>query len=77
MEKKLRLSVKGAIRFLAVFAVLLWMWQFFRSYLLFLILLLMIMCAILSSAALWAARDGIRAEIGLPYRRVEIGRAHV
>ncbi len=70
MEKKLRLSVKGAIRFLAVFAVLLWMWQFFRSYLLFLILLLMIMCAILSSAALWAARDGIRAEIGLPYRRV-------
>lgn len=70
MEKKLRLSVKGAIRFLAVFAVLLWMWQFFRSYLFFLILLLMITCAILSAAALWVARDGIRAEIGLPYRRV-------
>lgn len=70
MEKKLRLSVKGTIRFLAVFAVLLWMWQFFRSYLLFLILLLLITCAILSTAALWTARDRIRVKTVLPYRRV-------
>lgn len=70
MEKKLRLSVKGTIRFLAVFAVLLWMWQFFRSYILFLAILLLIICAVLSAAALWAARDRIRVKTVLPYRRV-------
>ncbi len=70
MDKKLRLSVNGGIRFLAVFALILWMWSFFRSYLLFLIMLLMITGVILSAVSLWAARDKIQAETVLPYHRV-------
>lgn len=64
------MSVYGGIRFLTVFAVILWLWSFFRSYLLFLLMLLMITCVILSVVSLWAARDRIQTETVLPYQRV-------
>ncbi len=70
MDKRLRLSIKGTIGFLAVFAILLWMWSFFRSYLLFMAILLMITSVIISAAGLWSVRDKLRAEIVLPRRRV-------
>lgn len=70
MDKRLRLNGKGVIGFLAVFAVLVWMWSFFRSYLLFLVMLLMITYVIISAVSLWLVRDGIRTEIVLPYHRV-------
>lgn len=70
MDKRLRLSVNGGIRFLAVFAVILWLWSFFRSYFLFLFMLLIIMGAILSAVSLWFVRDRIQTEIVLPYHRV-------
>lgn len=70
MDKRLRLSVRGTIGFLVVFAIILWMWSFFRNYLLLLAILLMIMGLILSAAGLWFVRDKIRAEIVLPRHRV-------
>lgn len=70
MDKKLRLSVSGTIRFLAVFALILWIWSFFRSYLLFLFMLLMITGVILSALTLWSVRDKIQTETVLPYHRV-------
>lgn len=70
MDKRLRLSVKGFIRLLTVFAVILWMWNFFRSYLLFLLMLLIITSVILSAVSLWLVRDRIQAETVLPCHRV-------
>lgn len=70
MEKRLRLSVKGTIRFFTVFVVILWIWNFFRSYLLFLMMLLMIAGVILSAVSLWLIRDKIQEETVLPYHRV-------
>lgn len=70
MDKKLRLSVEGTIRFLAVFAVIIWLWNFFRSYLLFLMILLMIAGVILSAFSLWSACGKIEVQTILPYQRV-------
>ncbi len=70
MDKRLRLNIKGTIGFLAVAAILLWMWSFFRSYLLFVAILLMITGVILSMASLWRVRGGIRVEIAAPRHRV-------
>lgn len=70
MDKKLRLSIKGTIRFFVVFALLLWMWNFFRSYLLFLMMVLMIAGVILSAAGILLARGRIHSEIMMPYHRV-------
>ncbi|MDE7358994.1 MAG: DUF58 domain-containing protein, partial [Lachnospiraceae bacterium] len=70
MDKRLRLSVKGTIRFFAVFAMILWMWSFFRSYLLFMALLLMTAGFILSAVSLWLVSDRIQTEIVPPYCRV-------
>ncbi len=70
MDKRLRLNIKGTIGFLAVAAILLWMWSFFRSYLLFVAILLMIAGVILSVASLWRVRGGIRVEIAAPRHRV-------
>lgn len=70
MDKRLRLSVDGTVRLLTAFAVLMWLWSFFRSYLLFLILLTMIAGVTLSTLSLWAAQGRIRTETVLPYHRV-------
>lgn len=70
MDKKLRMSVKGTTGFLTVFVLLLWLWNFFRSYLLFMVVLLLAVGFILSAVSLWFVRDRIRAEIVLPCHRV-------
>lgn len=70
MDKRLRLSIKGTIGFLTVLAVILWMWSFFRSYLLFLVLLFIIADVILSGVSLWRASGRIQAEVVLPRHRV-------
>lgn len=70
MDKKLRLSAYGVIRFLALFAAILCLWNFFRSYLFFVIMLLMITLVIVSAAGLWLVRDRIQAESVLPRHRV-------
>lgn len=70
MDRRLRLSVRGTTRFFAVFALALWMWSFFRSYLLFMLMLLMITGFIISAAALWFAGDRIQVGAALPDNRV-------
>lgn len=70
MDKKLRMSVKGTTGYLVAFAIILWLWNFFRSYLLFMMVLLLAAGLILSAASLWSARDRIQEEIVLPCRRV-------
>lgn len=70
MDKKLRMSVKGTAGFLTVFVLLLWLWNFFRNYLLFMVVLLLTAGLILSAVSLWFARDRIQADIVLPCHRV-------
>lgn len=70
MDKRLRISVRGTAGFFTVFAMILWMWSFFRSYLLFMTVLLMTAGLILSTVSLWLVRDRIKAEIVLPRHRV-------
>lgn len=70
MDKRLRLNGKGIIGFLTVFIALLWLWSFFRSYLLFMTILLMITGVIISAAGLCSVDGKIRVEIVLPRHRV-------
>ncbi len=63
MEKKLRLSKMGVFRFGILYLLLLGMWWFFRSYILFLTLILLPCLAVLSGAWLWKSRQGIGARI--------------
>ncbi|MDE5938154.1 MAG: DUF58 domain-containing protein [Lachnospiraceae bacterium] len=64
------MSTKGTMGFLTVFAVILWMWCFFRSYFLLMALLLMTAGFIISTVSLWLVRGRIQAEIDLPSHRV-------
>ncbi len=73
MEKKLRPNIRGIMRFVILFGLALWLWSFFRSYMLFLILILMPCCALVSVLLLWHGRNGIRAEVVLPSDRVGRG----
>ena len=70
MEKKLRPSLPGILRFCILFAVTLYIWSFFRSYLLFLALILIVCSPIVSFLLLWSARDVLRAQAILPDNRV-------
>lgn len=70
MEKKLRLSIKGVIRFLILYGIVVSMWWFFRNYVLFLALVLMPSCVILSGILLWKSGNRLSAEAILPGGRV-------
>lgn len=70
MENKLRLSIKGAIRFAILFGLTLSLWWFFRSYLLFLILILLVGGAGLAAISLWSSRNLLCAEVIMPRGRV-------
>lgn len=70
MEKKLRLSKMGVFRFCILYLLLLGMWWFFRSYMLFLALILLPCLVILSGVWLWKSRTGIGAKIVFPTNRV-------
>ena len=70
MEKRIRLSLWGVLRFCISFAFMLYMWYFFRSYLLFLILVLMVCSPAASLLLLWSCRDKLSAFVLLPEGRV-------
>lgn len=70
MDKRLRLNIKGTIGFLVAAAILIWMWRFFGSYLLFVAILLMITGVLISALSLWHVRGRMRAEIAAPHHRV-------
>ena len=70
MEKKLRLSKMGVFRFCILYLLLLGMWWFFRSYMLFLALILVPCLVILSGVYLWKIRKKIGARVVLPVNRV-------
>lgn len=70
MDKRLRLSIKGTLSFCILFVLILWMWSFFRSYLLFMVILLMIAGVIISAVTLWLARNRLWTEAVLPFNRV-------
>ena len=70
MERKLHLSPLGFLRFGILFAFTLYVWSFFRSYFLFLALVLMVCCPVASFLLLWFHRDVLRAQAMLPSNRV-------
>ena len=70
MEKRLRLSKMGVLRFCILYLLLLGMWWFFRSYMLFLALFLLPCLLVLSVTWLWKSRKGIGARIIFPTNRV-------
>lgn len=73
MEKRLRLSPKGILRFGILVCVTLYAWSFFRSYFLFLALVLMVCSPVVSFLLLWYARDVLRVQAVLPDNRVGRG----
>lgn len=70
MERRIGLSPLGAVRFAVLFVVTLYLWNFFRSYLLFLALVLIAVCPAVSFLLLLAGRDALRVQAVLPDRRV-------
>ncbi|MDE7252525.1 MAG: DUF58 domain-containing protein [Acetatifactor sp.] len=70
MGRKLRLSVKGTLCFLILFGLTLWAWSFFRSYLLFLAMILMVGSVLASFFLLWFHRGNLQAQVLLPSGRV-------
>lgn len=73
MEKKLRLNIRGGLRFAILFGLMVWLWSFFRSYMIFLALILMLGCVLVSILLLWHGRNVIWAEAVLPPDRVGKG----
>lgn len=70
MEKKLRLSLRGTLRFGILLGFALCAWGFFRSYLLFLALILIVCCPVVSLLLLWFSRNTLRVRAELPGNRV-------
>ncbi|MCM1101840.1 MAG: DUF58 domain-containing protein [Clostridium sp.] len=70
MKRKLRLSIKGALRFFILFALFFWMWNYFRSYMLFMGMILLACGAVISVGLLWYNRDRLCVEAVLPTNRV-------
>lgn len=70
MERRLTISPYGMIRYCILLAVTLWVWSFFRSYFLFLALILMVCCPVVSFLLLWFHRNTLQAQVELPVNRV-------
>ena len=70
MERRLTVSPSGIIRYCALFAITLWVWSFFRSYFLFLALILMACCPVVSFVLLWFHRNALQIQAELPPNRV-------
>ena len=73
MERKLRLSPGGILRYCFLLGITLYAWSFFRSYFLFLALILMVCSPVASFLLLWFARDALRVQALLPSNRVGRG----
>ena len=70
MERKLHFCFWGIMRFCILFALVLYAWNFFRSYFLFLALILMVCGPTVSFLLLWYHRNLLRAQVTLPDNRV-------
>ncbi len=70
MERKIYVSPPGVLRFGVLFGVTLYLWNFFRSYLLFLALLLIAVSPVVSLLLLLAGRKELWARAELPGRRM-------
>ena len=66
MAKEVGISPGGTIRYGITFCLILAAWNFFRSYLLLLMLALMVCGAAVSFLLLWGGRGGVWAEVLLP-----------
>lgn len=75
MKGRLKLSIRGTLRFCLLFVLTAWLWWFFRSYFLFVAMVLMIAGAAVSMLLLWKNKDGLYAEVTLPANHVGRGRA--
>ncbi len=73
MERKLRLSPRGTLRFCILLGITSALWSFFRSYLFFLALIVIVFCPLVSFLLLWHCRDALRAQARLPANRVGKG----
>lgn len=73
MDNKMRLSVRGAIRFSILFGLTFFAWWFFRSYLLLMAMILMVGCVVAAALSLVKSRDLLRAETIIPQGRVGKG----
>lgn len=63
---RLTLSVRGTLRFCILLFVTVFLWWFFRSYFLWIALLLIVIGAAASVFLLWRKKDGIRVRMELP-----------
>ena len=70
MDRRLTISPSGIIRYCILLAITLWVWSFFRSYFLFLALILVVCCPVISLLLLWFHRDALRVQMLLPPNRV-------
>lgn len=70
MNRKLRLNMAGVVRLVVGYLLLLGMWFFFRSYLLFLMLAVIPCLVLLSCISLQVSRDKLWAEVVMPFNRV-------
>lgn len=68
--KKPRCSILGILRYGVVLISIFALWWFFRSYLFFLMLILVVFTPGISAAALYKRRDGLWAEAELPTERI-------
>lgn len=72
-EKKLRVSIRGLLRFCILFGVAAVSWWFFRSYLLLMVMILMVGCAVTGVVSLLLCRDVLKADFVMPQGRVGRG----
>lgn len=66
MKKKLTFHIWGIVRYVMLLACIVGLWWFFRTYELFLMLLLTIFLAVASIYVLWWKQDGFSVTVSLP-----------
>ena len=75
MKGKLKLSIRGTLRFCLLLLATAELWWFFRSYFLFVAMALIIGSATASVLLFWKNKDRLSAKAILPANRVGRGRA--
>ena len=75
MEKRLRPNPRGIVKYFILLAVTLYVWNFFRSYFLFLALVVVVCSPAVSLLLLLAGRDQLLVQAVLPANRVGKGTA--
>lgn len=72
---RLRLSIRGTLRFCIILFATAYLWWFFRSYFLLIALLLIVISAAASVFLLWRKKDGICVRVRLPEGSAARGKA--